>query len=74
VEVVENLRFAGKVDYLCDGLLRWPGIVGLKRRQCFDRQSTEGESPLGPLGVVHPAVPRHVGAVPRQLDERRHLI
>jgi len=74
VEVVITLHVAGKVHHLRDGLLRWPGIAGLERRQRVARQPAEREPPLGPLGVVHPAVPGHVGAVLRQLDERRHLV
>ena len=74
VEVVITLHVAGKVNHLRDGLLRWPGIAGLERRQRVARQLTEREPPPGPLGVVHPAVPGHVGAVLRQHDERRHLV
>ena len=74
VEVVITLHAAGKVNHLRDGLLRWPRIVGLERRQRVAHQPTEREPPLGPLGVVHPAVPSHVGTVLGQLDERRHLV
>ena len=51
------------------------GIVGLERRQrvAGSRRNVSAEQ-LGPLGVVHPAVPGHVGAVLGQLDERRHLV
>ena len=61
VEVVITLHAAGKVNHLRDGLLRWPGIVGVERRQRVARQPTEREPPLGPLGMVHPAVPGYVG-------------
>jgi hypothetical protein len=74
MEVVITLHVAGQVNHLRDGPLRWPGIAGLERRQRVARQPAEREPPLGPLGVVHPAVPGHVGAVLCQLDERRHLV
>src|SRR6266481_5844564 len=74
VEVVVSLHVAGQVDDLRDGLLCWSGVAGRQGRQRVGYQPAERVPPLRPFGVVHSAVPRHVGAVLGQLDEGRHFV
>jgi hypothetical protein len=73
VEIVVSLHIASQVDNLHDGLLCWSGVAGRQGRQRVGCQPAERMPPLRPFGMVHSAVPRHVGAVLGQLDEGRHL-
>ena len=74
VEIVVSLHIAGQVDNLRDGLLCRYGVAGRQGRQRIGCQPAERIPPPRPFGVVHSAVPRHIGAVLGQLDEGRHLV
>lgn len=73
MEVVPAFHLDGQVNDLPDRLLRRPGLAGRQRRQGVGHQPFESKPPLRPLGVVHPAVPGHVGTGLGQLCELGHL-